>query len=73
VAFLAHLHMRTGDAAYLDGAERILGFVARCHDDVRNTIIAHKIMWGASLVGSLAGQARVLMHPVRSIVRWNRR
>ena len=54
-------------------AEAILEFVGRCHEDSRSSIIAHKIMWGASLVGSLAGQARVLMHPVRSIVRWNRR
>ena len=54
-------------------AEVILEFVGRCHEDSRSSIIAHKIMWGASPVGSLAGQARVLMHLVRSIVWWNRR
>ena len=56
VAFLAHLHMRTGEASYLEAAERILGFVGRCHEDSRNTIIAHKIMWGASLVGNITGK-----------------
>jgi len=57
VAFLAHLHAATGDARYLATAERILGFVARCHPDARNSIIAHKVMWGASLVGNLTGKA----------------
>ena len=57
VAFLAHLHAATGDARYLATAERLLGFVARCHPDARNSITAHKVMWGASLVGQLTGKA----------------
>lgn len=58
VAFLAHLHSRTGEASYLQTAESILEFVGRCHPDSRNTIIAHKIMWGASLVGNITGKPK---------------
>jgi hypothetical protein len=56
VAFMAHLYMKTNDKRYLETAERILGFVRRCHPDSRNSIIAHKVMWGASLVGNITGK-----------------
>lgn len=56
VAFMAHLYSSTGDARYLATAERILEFVSRCHADSRNSIIAHKIMWGASLVANQTGK-----------------
>jgi hypothetical protein len=56
VAFLAHLHMRTGEARYLETAEAILGFCLRADPDLANTIIAHKVMWGASLVGNITGK-----------------
>ena len=52
-AFLAHLHLHTGDPAFLATAEKILEFVGCCDDDVRNNIVAHKVMWGASLVGAI--------------------
>ena len=57
VAFLAHLYAKTDDARYLQTAERILEFVRRCHPDARHSIIAHKVMWGASMVGNLTGKA----------------
>jgi len=56
VAFLAHLHARSGDPRYLDTAEVILDFVRRCHGDARASIISHKVMWGAGLVGNLTGK-----------------
>ena len=56
VAFLAHLHLHTGDPDFLATAENILEFVGRCDDDVRNNIVAHKVMWGASLVGAITGK-----------------
>jgi hypothetical protein len=55
-AFLAHLHMRTGEAKYLETAERILEFASRCHSDLQNNIIGHKVMWAASLVGQITGK-----------------
>ena len=39
VAFLAHLHLHTGDPDFLATAENILEFVGRCDDDVRNNIV----------------------------------
>jgi len=55
-AFLAHLYMRTGEAKYLATAERILEFASRCHDDLQNGILGHKVMWAASLVGQITGK-----------------
>jgi hypothetical protein len=56
VAFMAHMYNMTGKAEYLQTAEIILEFVARCHPNSRNSIIAHKIMWGASMVGNITGK-----------------
>ena len=33
-----------------------VAMVGRCDDDVRNNIVAHKVMWGASLVGAITGK-----------------
>ena len=44
VAFLTHLHHRTGERRYLETAEDILAFVRTCDDDVRNNIVAHKVI-----------------------------
>jgi len=55
-AFLAHLHMKTGNPSYLATAESILHFAGRCHTDIRSNIVAHKVMWAASLVGQITGK-----------------
>jgi len=65
-ALLAHMHMRTGEARYLDTAESILEFASRCHQDIRSNIVAHKVMWAASLVGGLTGK-RLYWDLVRDI------
>jgi len=56
IAFMAHMHNMTGKPEYLQTAETILEFVGRCHPNSRNSIIAHKVMWGASLVGNITGK-----------------
>merc|ERR1711998_670699 len=30
-------------------------FASRCNPDIRNNIVAHKVMWASSLVGNLTG------------------
>jgi len=56
IAYMAHLYTMTGKAEYLQTAETILEFVNKCHPNSRNSIIAHKVMWGASLVGNITGK-----------------
>jgi len=55
-SFMAHLYMHSGDARYLQTAETILEFASRCHPDIRNNIVAHKVMWACSLVGQITGK-----------------
>jgi len=56
IAFLSHLYTATGEARYLQTAETILDFASRCHPDLQSNIVAHKVMWGASVLGAITGK-----------------
>lgn len=58
VAFLAHLYQRVGDRRYLEAADTILSFVQEADPEARHSIIAHKVMWGASLMGNITGDPK---------------
>merc|ERR1712019_175959 len=60
--------MQSGEQKFLQTAGRILEFASRCNKDIRNTIIAHKVMWAASLVGQLTGK-QLYWDLVRDIAR----
>ena len=57
IAYLAQLYKITGKKKYLKTSETLLNFIINdCCDDVRNNIISHKVMWGASVVANITGK-----------------
>ena len=64
IAYLATLYQVTGKNKYLLTSEKLLNFIINdCCDDVRNNIISHKVMWGASLVGNITGKKEYGIYP----------
>jgi hypothetical protein len=59
VAFLGLLHRATGRKEALDGARAYLDFALRC-PALPHEHFAHKVAWGASIVGEITGEPRYL-------------
>lgn len=51
----ARLFRATGDAAWLDGAQRIQGWLIRAHDSLYTNITNGKVAWGAAEMAGVTG------------------
>jgi len=65
IAFLAKLHLATGDQHYLALARRVNDFAMRCHKDVFQTDSSGKIGYGNALLYYATGEEPFLATAVR--------
>ena len=65
MAFLADLHLATGEKKYLDGARTIFEFGQGFHDDLYVNTLNHKYLWGCARLYHATGDVRHLETAMR--------
>lgn len=60
ISFLTDLYRVTGDRKYLDAAERLFTFAARCAPQVHESTLSHKLAWGLAWLYRVSGRAEQL-------------
>ena len=58
IAFLGKLFSATRETSYVRTADRLLDFASACEGNLRSSHLAHKVAWGAAVVGNLTKERR---------------